>query len=310
MNLRSLAYEALSYIAPSGAPVNEATLELASALQKERLAADLTATMQEIYDQAPALYRRTLGVSLDAPQTVNITVTAGSVNVATAATFAQGATIFLGGIHNQIFTENGQKRLLFPYAGSTGTVPATLYSDCVLLDDHVAQVLDEVFLAGGLRLAPRHTRADLLGGLREFPDYGRRLHHGTSAPTIGRPASYWVEDFLLTGGTDHAAQRRLRFMPLPATAQQVSYDVRLRAPRFTAADLGTDETDSTRTFVVANDYLESLVRPLFLKRWSGSPWFRDDAARTALQEEAARARATLADFHSQQKRNRRLAAPI
>jgi hypothetical protein len=310
MNLRSLAYEALSYIAPSGSPGNQATLELASAPQKERIAADLTATLQEIYEQAPALYRRTLGASLDAPQTVNVTVTSGSVNVTTGAAFVQGATIFLGGIHNQIFTENGQQRLLFPFAGSTATVSATLYSDCVALGDTVAQVLDEVFLADGLRLSPRHTRADLLGGLREFPDYGRRLHVAGSTPTKGRPRCYWVEDFLLTGGTDHAAQRRLRFMPLPDSAQQVSYDVRLRAPRFTAADLGTDEEDSTRTLVVANDYHESLVRPLFLKRWSGSPWFRDEAARQSLQEDAARARATLADFHSQQKRNRRLAAPL
>ncbi len=125
MTLRQLAYEALSYIKPSGA-ANEATIANATAPQLSRIAVDLTATLQDIYDQAPALYRRTLGATLAAPTPVTVTTTGGSVNIATAAPFVEGATLFIGGIFNQVFTENSQKRLLIPFAGSSGAHSATL----------------------------------------------------------------------------------------------------------------------------------------------------------------------------------------
>jgi hypothetical protein len=310
MTPRDLAYEALSYIAPSGSPANEATLTLASARQKARLAADLTAAMQEIYELAPAIYRRTLAATLAAPQTIELTVTDGSVDVTTVASFAEGATLLLGERHNQIFTENGQARLLFPFLGNSGTVAGTLYTDCVPLGNEVSQVLDQVYVAGGRRLAPAHSRGDFLSGPQSFPDYGHQISGGGAAPSVGQPHSYWVEDFLLTAGANHASRRRLRLLPLPATTLQVSYDVRLRAPSYAAADLGDDSTDATRVLVVANDYHESLVRPLFLQRWSGSPWFRDETARQRLEEDATRARARLAEYYPQPKRNRRLTAPI
>lgn len=308
MTLRQLAYEALSYIKPSGA-ANEATLASATAPQLSRIAADLTATMQEIHQLAPSLYRRTLGATLAAPAPVTVTATDGSVEISTVAPFVEGATIFIGGVFNQIFTENAQQRLLIPFAGSSGVHAATLYTDVVPLDATVAEVLDQVFIADGRRLSARNHRGDLLGGVREFPDYGRRLRWNSARPSVGSPHSYWVEESLNTAG-GHLSARRLRVMPIPVKATQITYDVRLRAPAVDVADLGDDTTDSTKVLVIPDDQVESLLRPLFLKRWAGSPWFRDEVGRKAIEEDAARAGARLADYHPQQKRNRRMTAPI
>ncbi len=178
-----------------------------------------------------------------------------------------------------------------------------------MLDATVAEVLDQVFIADGRRLVARNNRADLLGGVREFPDYGRRLRWNSAKPSTGSPHCYWVEDFLCTNG-EHVSARRLRVMPIPTTATQITFDVRLRAPVVEVSELGDDSTDSGKVPVIANDHVESLLRPLFLKRWAGSPWFRDEVARKSIEEDAARANARLMDYLPQQKRNRRITAPI
>ncbi len=296
MTPRDLTYEALSYILPSNSADNQATIALASARQLARIASDLTATLQDIYRKAPGIFKRTLSGTLAAPQTVSMTVTANSTAITLATDIQEGATILIAGdaVYNRVFTENAVKRLLHPYTGSSGTVAATLYGDCFLIDSTVSKVSGPVFIANGDRLVHKTNAADFYGGVTNYPDYGRNLRLTTNKPTHGTPRHYMVESFLLTAAsTGHVQTHRIRVNPIPTAAIRLEYGAQLRAPTYAVADLGTDGADSTKTLVVADQYHESLLRPLFLERWSGSPWFRDEVARKQIKEDAAAARVGL-----------------
>lgn len=317
MTPTDLALEALSYIFASGTAAgtgNQATIANATAPQKRRLAADLTATMQEIYDLAPELYKARVGATLAAPATANVTVTAGSTTCTTAHAFVTGSTVLLEGVFNQILTNaDGDKELVFP-AATSGTVSATFYNDCVPLAETVDRLIGPMYLADSIRLEKRVNRQDFNSvtlGARGYGDYGRRrVNFDTSRPLVGTPLTYWVETALSVGASDHASNLWLRVMPMPQQTTTLSFDVRLRAPRFEVADLGADDAPSDRTLVVAADNVESLVRPIFLSRWSTSPWFKDREARKALQDDAAVARSRLREYRAQQPSNRRITAPI
>ena len=317
-NLTDLALEALAYIFASGTSAgqgNQATISNATLPQKRRLASDLTATMQEIYDLAPAIYKTRLGAALAAAVTGNITVTSGETVCTTAVSYVSGSTVNVGGIYNQIFLNaDGDAELVFPYVGTSGTVQATFYGDCIPLPDTVERLIGPVYLADSIRLEKRVNRQDFNSvtlGSRGYGDYGRRrINLDVSRPLIGTPLTYWVEPSLSVGATNHTSNLWLRVSPIPRAAVEVSFDVRLRSPRFEISDLESEDAPSDRTLVVASDYVESLVRPIFLARWANSPWFKDREARKALQDDAATARARLLAKRPQQPSNRRITAPI
>lgn len=102
---------------------------------------------------------------------------------------------------------------------------------------------------------------------------------------------------------------RLRIVPPPDARLTISYDVALRAPKFTLADLGTDDVASTRSLVVAEDYHELFVRPIFLQMFTSAPWFKGDKnLRERLAEDDKQARSLLREYRPQQESNRMIYA--
>lgn len=306
MSPRDLTYDALDYI-------NVATIALASARQLQRIARDLTATLQQIYSLAPALYKRRDSAILAAPLTVSVTVVNGSTALTCATALVDGSSILIGGdpsMYNEVRIQGSSKFLRYPFNGLSGTYDGTtVYGDSVLLDSSVDRVIGTVRLNETYELTKRVNRQDI--GLLISPDstdYGRRVTVLPMKHVVAQPLAYWVEPVYFTDGNvaNNRSYLRMRLFPMPFQAFTLGYDVRVRAPRFASGDLGTDSVDSTATIPVAADMVEACVRPLFLNRWAGSPWFRDKEARAAIAEDAKAATVLLAQYRPQQPSNRRI----
>lgn len=135
-------------------------------------------------------------------------------------------------------------------------------------------------------------------------------------PTDPSPIGSYISDFGATGTATVASvagnassSLRLRFYPLPDRAITMGYDVRLRAPKFTIDDIGTDNAPSTRSMVVPDDYHESIVRPLFLEQFASSPWFRVPREITdRIMVNAKAARMAIEEFRIQEARDGTLCA--
>lgn len=402
MNPTDLVLEAASYITASGSPAaNNATIGALTVSQKRTMAVCLTATMEFIAKAAPSLYKRREGAILAAPVTANVTVQDGSKEITTAYGYMEGATVNIGGLLNEIRTEGGSARLVYPYTGASGTQPAIFYSDSIILDETVSAVIGAIW--------PEMKAGVAYGGYSDG-DFGRRGRGGNyiyplnnredarqyAGGRVGMPHGYWVEARLsgttaagvmisgtltpdVTGlkplagvgdgnayaggnpitflyyqsgwqlfsvdsdGQTHgwykgsgspsdpsgtydpadggvgtatvtvvaagqSSSLRLRFAPLPDRNITIGYDVRLRAPKFVAADLGTDDTPSTKKLVVPDDCVASIVLPLFLERFAMSPWFRVDKEITGrIITNAGLARARLNEFRAQEAIDNRIA---
>lgn len=307
MNPTTLTLEALSYIRPSNGASNEATIALASPRQLQRIASDMTSVLQDLYRYVPGVYRRPVGFALPAPTVVSVSVTNGSTTFTTGATLPGACTIVIDGdpVYNTARAEGGTKQLLTPYQGATGTKSATVYGDYIVLGTDVAAVIGNVYDGAGDRITKANNKAALLrGGTVGYPDYGRVLRATGRKPTVGRPNLYFVENATLTGNTTSAAsQMWMRFNPMPSAAMVVSFDVKVRAPRLTVTDLGSDIADSTIVLNVPEDAIESLLRPIFLLAWTASPWFKDEEAARAIAKRAEPALKALDAYKAQQESN-------
>lgn len=311
MGPTDLALEALDYVSTEG----DATIAAAKAGQLRRIAHDLTATMQEIYSLASALYKRRDGYVVADPQSITATVANGALTLTTAATLIDGSTILVGGddAYNIVSVDkSGTKLLTLPYKGISGTYSATVWNDVVPLATTVDRVIGAVLLNEKFPLDKRVNRRDALTHCWPESDYGRRLWTASNQRRPGQPDSYWVESFFINDGTaaSHVSRLRMHLYPMPQQSYTIAYDVRVRAPQFAVVDLGTDTTASTVPMVVAADMVEAIVRPLFIKRWSGSPWFRNKDAMKEIGDQAVAARALLTQYRAQQPSNRRITAPL
>lgn len=307
MTARDLSLEALDFTEAT------ATIAAASAGQLRRIARDLTATMQYIYSVAPALYKKRIGAAIAEPQTITATVVSNTLTLTTLATLIDGSTILVDGdtTHNIVRVDGPTNTLTLPYNGPSGTYSAQVWNDSIPLPATVDRVIGAVMLNEQFKLYKRVNREDALTQTWPEPDYGRRIRI-VARRQPGQPNSYWVEAVLKSDGTaaSHESRLRLHLYPIPSKSFTVGFDVRLRAPQFTTANLGTDTVDSTVPLVVAADMVEAIVRPLFLKRWSGSPWFRNKEALVEIADQAKAALTLLAQYRVQQPSNRRIRAPL
>lgn len=311
MSPRDLTLEALDFVA-NAAP---ATIAGALAGQLRRIARDLTATMQFIYGKAPALYKRREGYLVADPVTITVTVVNGAKTLTTGTTLIDGSTILIGGdtsVFNIVSVDGGVKTLTLPFKGLSGNYTAQVWNDSIPLQAYVDRVLGSVMLNEQFPLAKRVNRDDALTRQLMEPDYGRRLRTVSNRRQPGQPDSYWVESHFKTDGTaaSHESRLRLHLYPIPSGTCDIGFDVRVRAPKFTVSDLGTDATDSTVPMVVGADMVEAVVRPLFIERWSGSPWFRNKEALDQIKKDAEVAMDLLLSYRAQQPSNRRITAPL
>jgi hypothetical protein len=311
MSPRDLALQALAYI-PNG---NVATLAAASTLQKDRIAKDITAALQTIYSLAPSIYRRRDGAIIAAPIKVSVTVANGTTALTCATALVDGSTIKIQGdptMFNEVRIQGSTKYLRIPFNGISGTYDADVWGDSIPLDSAVDRVLGAVKINETYELDKRVNRMDTVTRTWPEPDYGRRLKSIPSNYSVAQPVAYWVEPVYFTDGTlsTNRAYLRMRIYPLPRANYSLAFDVRVKATRLVAGDLGSDSTDSTATLPIAADMVESILLPLFLKRWTSSPWFKDKEKAAAIAEDAKEALALLQQYRPQQESNRRIVAPL
>jgi len=286
MTPRDLALEALSFItaAPAGTPV---LISSAKPQMLRRIASDLTAALQLIYSQAPSIYRGRIGMVLDAPRTITVNVTNKSTAISTEDDYPEGATIRIEG--DDVLNEVASDTLMLPYSGGTGTKAATVWSDSFVLPSSVSRVDGSVLINERRLLNPKRSRAALVAG-RQAGAEG------------GEPRFYWVEPFF-TGGpaANQKTSLRLRLFPMPSHSGTVGMEVRYKAPKITPADFGNDEEDPNTPLLVPEDYIESVVRPIFLINWSNGPWYRrEEGNHKSLEGDAQKAMAILQSYELQQ----------
>lgn len=305
MTPRDLAYEALNYISASGSPD---TITQAGNRKLQRIADDLTATLQEITRTNPEIYKTERGQGLLAPEAVSVAATLNSSAVTFTGTFVNGSKISLTGDPelNEVRLEVADKKLLMPYVGPTGTVAGTLYHDMVLLDDDATQLIGQPFLVGFGYLDIAHNKQQLVEsfGRGDANDYGRRRRYRSTNNKLvtGQPTRFYVENYYDT--SSNLARSRMQVYPIPDRAYRITYFVALKARRLTIADLGTDAVDSAFVLPIQDDYVESIVKPIFLAKFTGSPWFRDDPAKAKIIQDAKDAKQMLSSMKRQGAVNR------
>jgi hypothetical protein len=148
---------------------------------RQELCDAINAAIQRLHDLAPHHSKTGVAaITIDAPQTVTISVTAGSMDF-TGVVFPESSyyrTIRISGdeIDNQL---SGETTLTHPYAGETGTVQAVVYSDVVPLPDDIAEIVSDPQIM---------ETGDFVRALSRNP-WGS----GEARRAITRPEYYWME---------------------------------------------------------------------------------------------------------------------
>lgn len=201
--------------------------------------------LQRLHALAPFESKTTTGsISLEAPINISIGVTAGSDEI-TGHSFTDDQfyrTIRINGdvIDNQIA---GVSRLLHPYGGTTGTVPATIYSDGVA----VLEPYDE--LIGDPRIL--ETGTHLTNFLRTWDRFGK---------PVGRPDFYHVE--ANARNQNSPAPSVIRFDRLPDRAYRLEAKFTLAPARMTFADLLAPGADIPLRTEFVEVYLLPIARDI------------------------------------------------
>lgn len=309
MTALDYALDALSYCEADD-ETGETTIAGASDSKKRRLAADLTRALKRIYDLAPHLFKEPHTTLLYASQTGTIAATNGSTVVTAPTGFTMplnGNTIQLSGdnVFNEIYqtaTSPLTYRLVYPFQGTTGTVSATAWHDCIALPN-AYRVHDPVMLNGYLELTPLSNAEEFnrYGGFT-WSDYGIFANFQPRRRDSGQPAAYWVEERSLPSMLTRA--KFLRITPMPSTSYGFRCEGTQLPPEVTPASFGTDTNDdATRTFAMPGDHEETVLRPIFLYYWSMSPYFSNPEKAQQIKEDYIEAIDILQSWVCQQNRN-------
>lgn len=304
LTARAIAYDCLPYIGEANFALTGGDYSDMQVRILERIARDITASLQEIARARSDLFRQTFGFVALAPETQNVVVAQGStaLNISTAYTnnnaALEGASVNVGGQWNELRRDGASGfALVNPYLGSSGTAAMTVYGDCLVLPSTFARVIGFVRRDENILLSALPNRQALLDyGNAWGNDYGRRtMFPRTVPPRPGLVEAWWVEPYQ----TPTALTLRLHLTPLPDRAVPITFDAEVRPVAVTVADLGTDTTESTRTFSLPAGMDEDILLPLVLERWCRSPWFKNTEAKADLKEAAAAARTLLRSFQVQ-----------
>ncbi len=270
-----------------------------------RIARDINAGLQGIYRERSDLFRQRPGLAVPAPETQTVGVTQGSATITIGTPYATtlaGQTCNVGGV----WTEVSGTTLLNKWTGASGSVSMTVYGDSAPLDAGFVRVLGNMTRDGNVPLSPIANRAQFnAAGCYGWgdSDYGRPLRpsSGSFPHRIDSPAAWWVEPVAST-----TFALRLRVAPLPDRAYSLAYDAEVKPAAITTANFGSESTDPGVTFPLPGDMAESLLLPLVLQSWSGSPWFKDAEHRAEIARRAADAQRQLSNFRTQGQGGSRL----
>jgi hypothetical protein len=209
---------------------------------------------------------------LNAPTAITLNVNAQSPTISSITgwvAWMQGCTIRIGGDSqdNEILS---QTTLARAYMGPTTTAAgATVYGDCITLDDTVGKIRAPLWLPNQLPLYPATDRQTFMQlGMYPAVTFAPGISAGWPyylyyRKSIGIPRVWFID-----GAYDMSlgyTQRRIRFSPMPDTAYPVSYSAGINPPRVTSADIvsplttlvvsgATSDTNINQTYVYVCDF--------------------------------------------------------
>jgi hypothetical protein len=271
--------------------------------QRRSLISHITAALQVCYSRAPEAFAGQVGAGVIAPVTCTITATNGSqvITISGYTPDPRGRTFMVGGQYYQIaVTGPTTIELVEPWRGTSGAMAATIYCDAIEIASSFHHLLGDV-LAGGVPLFAAPDRASFLN-LRDNSqtgDYGQMGVTIRNARRPGTPESYWVEESYLSTGV---SKRFIRLAPFPSTSFGLSYTVGYRPREISVADL----SDATLALPLPGDFVDSIFVPIVLQRWTGSPWFRNESAKTEIARQFKEATALLDNWSAQDSREIRI----
>ena len=291
MTAQQLAYSCLEYLGEFSLTTFTEYLGTAEAAVRRALLLAINEGAQELYGLKPELFKREVGVTVNAPETGTVTVSGATVSATTLTGATTGNTLLIAGQaeYNAIRTEGAGRKLCFPYTGPAGTHAATLYGDALLLPAAYSRPLGPVWLSDIRELTPLAGKGDFLGydPRQHFgSDWGRVPFGRSISPqphTVGQPEAFFVDTHLLEAG---ASEIRIFLTPLPDRVYSLRFDAGVHPPAILAADLGTDGADPGTVFglLPGND---RFLTPLVLRKWARSSFFKNTDAAKQIREDYA-----------------------
>lgn len=310
--MRMLKYIGVRQLAPEAAG---SQLESVQPGDLDDVATAITGAMQEVFDAAPDEMReRRVGGVLHAPVSGTVSVAQFGTtitNFAGAQGYMPGCTVRLAGDpqDNELGPQSldgsgnpiaGRYSLERPYMGTGGdNVAISVYHDCLTLDPGVDHVNTPVELPNQAPLYAANDRLDFMrwlgvplitdaaGNAIGFPFYYYYQR------TVSRPRAWFAEGWYDPAQAQYV--KRIRFGPMPDTNYPVAYRVAMCPPRYTSADIdnGDHATDPGTVIPVSNSWVETILLPVALQRFTAHPAFRNESAKAEIGRQYKQALAIL-----------------
>lgn len=267
------------------------------------IAGVMTAALQETVSLAPTEIRnRDIGDWLNAPTKVSLNCTQGSTVISGLTPYpnnARGVPWMLGctinivgdGYNNEINTQTSLSR---PFLGGTGATTATVYGDCVQLDDSIGEILPPIQIPPQWPLIAANTREQFMQ-ISGYP----LVTDSNGAPygwpgwwftqkAIGRPVAWFLDSYYDSAST--YLPRRLRVGPMPDEFYSLAYRAGINPIRIDTTDIdNVGHTDPGTVIPIPNTWVESLYYPICVKLMTGLPQFRNAALLPEVQRRYAQA---------------------
>lgn len=276
LTISSIAQDCVSHIRLATAGI--------SGEQASYLVNVINRAIEEMRVSSPQTFKKTLGITWTGSRTGMVGVTAASqtISAGTLALPANGCSIRIEG--DSTWNEMLKSlTLLFPYNSTSGSKSATAYGDSVVLESTVDRVLGCVLLheRRPLEVATSRDEWAMLQNRFWNWDYGR-VADSPRERQPGVPLAMWVEPVEIA----NAIEYRARCTPLPNADFRATIEVATMPDEITVADIAST---ATTTRPVPGQRAYGILRALALFHWSGSPWFRNEAARPVINADYQRA---------------------
>lgn len=282
------------------------------------VATAITGAMQEVFDAAPDEMReRRVGSVLHAPASGTVSVAQFGTtitNFAGAQSYMPGCTLRLAGDpqDNELGPQavdgdgnpiEGQYSLERPYMGPGGdNIAASIYHDSLTLDPGVDHVNTPVELPNQAPLYAANDRLDFMrwlgvplvtdaaGNAMGFPFYYYYQR------TVSRPRAWFAEGWYDPSQAQYV--KRIRFGPMPDTNYPVAYRVAMCPPRYSKSDIAVDfeggnYADPQTLIPVSNSWVETILLPVALQRFTAHPAFKNESAKAEIGRQYKQALAIL-----------------
>jgi hypothetical protein len=265
--------------------LKESSLAQLTAESRLEILDAVNGSLQELHDLAPPHSKiRDHAFYAHGPMTITLNVTQGSTTVGGDAIPAdrRHCTIRLYGdaVDNQV---RGSTELFHPYAGPTGTVSATVYSDALAVPELIDEVIDDHLwlLETRERVTKDSSRRGETFITGRIPGRAKR---------IARPQNWWMESDARNANPESPALIRLD--TLPDSSYRMQARVSLAPGRISFVDMLTD----VASVPMRPQHVESYLLPLVRARMTTSSMWRDPEIKKSVEDKASEAKAAYANL--------------